>query len=198
MAVAEVQASAIWTALHGAPLRGATRVLALLLIALLALITPMIGARFSAPLAGLGVFVVTGLYLVATQIAFDSGLIVPVVGPVSALLVGGFGTIAWSQLAESRARQAVARDKVLLERRVRERTQELWQTQVEIVERLGMAVEWNDAETGQHIQRIGHFCERLALAVGMSPSDAELLRQASALHDVGKFGIPEQRLTKPG
>jgi CHASE2 domain-containing sensor protein len=198
MAGAEVQASAIWTALHGAPLRGATTVLALLLIALLALIAPMIGARFSAPLAGLGVFVVTGLYLVAAQIAFDSGLIVPVVGPVSALLVGGFGTIAWSQLAESRARQAVARDNVLLERRVRERTRELWLTQVETIQRLGVAVEWRDAETGRHIEHIGQFCERLALEVGMEPADAELLRHASALHDVGKVGIPDHILMKPG
>jgi CHASE2 domain-containing sensor protein len=198
MSGAEVQANAIWTALHGAPLRSASTLLGLLVIALLALMAPMIGVRFPALAAGLAVFVVAGVYLVAAQLAFDAGLILDVVAPITALVIGGFGTIAWSQLAESRARQAVARDKLLLERRVRERTQELWQTQVEILERLGMAVEWNDAETGQHIQRIGHFCERLALAVGMSPSDAELLRHASALHDVGKVGIPDHILTKPG
>jgi CHASE2 domain-containing sensor protein len=198
MAGAEVQANAIWTALHGAPLRGASTLLGLLVVALLALMAPMIGVRFPALAAGLAVFVIAGLYLVAAQLAFDSGLILDVMAPVSALVIGGFGTIAWSQLAESRARQAVARDKVLLERRVRERTHELWDTQVEILQRLGMAVEWNDAETGLHIQRIGSFCERLALEVGMAPGDAELLRHASALHDVGKVGIPDQILTKPG
>jgi response regulator RpfG family c-di-GMP phosphodiesterase len=170
----------------------------LLVVALLALMAPMIGVRFPALAAGLAVFIVAGVYLVAAQLAFDSGLILDVMAPVTALVIGGFGTIAWSQLAESRARQAVARDKVLLERRVRERTHELWDTQVEILQRLGMAVEWNDAETGLHIQRIGCFCERLALEVGMAPSDAELLRHASALHDVGKVGIPDQILTKPG
>jgi CHASE2 domain-containing sensor protein len=198
MSGAEVQANAIWTALHGAQLRNTSTVLGLLMIALLALMAPMIGARFPALAAGLAVFVVAGLYLVVAQLAFDAGLILDVVAPVSALVIGGFGTIAWSQLAESRARQAVARDKAHLERRVRERTHELWETQVEIVERLGMAVEWNDAETGLHIQRIGHFCERLALEVGMAPADAELLRHASALHDVGKVGIPDDILTKPG
>ena len=57
--------------------------------------------------------------------------------------------------------------------------------------RLGVAVEWRDAETGEHIDRIGRFCERLALAVGHDATDAELLRHASVLHDVGKVGIPD-------
>jgi putative two-component system response regulator len=120
------------------------------------------------------------------------------VAPISALLAGAIGTIAWGQLAESRARQAVARDNAQLERRVRERTVELWETQVEICQRLGVAVESNDAETGRHIERIGGFCERLAQAVGMSAGDAELLRHASALHDVGKVGISDDILLKPG
>ena len=172
--------------------------LGLLLVALLALVAPLVYLRFAAPLVGLAVFVVGGVYLVAAQLAFNAGLIVDVVAPISALLVGAIGTIAWSQLAESRAHEAVARDNALLERRVRERTIELWETQVEICQRLGVAVESNDAETGRHIERIGSFCERLALTVGMSPGDAELLRHASALHDVGKVGIPEHILTKPG
>jgi cyclic di-GMP phosphodiesterase len=86
----------------------------------------------------------------------------------------------------------------VLEERVRERTRELWETQVEVVRRLAAAVEWRDAETGLHIDRMGRCCERLALAVGMAPADAELLRHASALHDVGKVGIPDSILMKPG
>jgi putative two-component system response regulator len=121
-----------------------------------------------------------------------------VVAPRAALVVGGVGTIAWSQLAESRARRAVARDNEVLEARVRERTRELWDTQIEVLQRLGVAVEWRDAETGLHIERIGRFCQRLALEVGMSPPDAELLRHASALHDVGKVGIADEILSKPG
>ena len=183
MAGAEVQANAIWTALHGAPLHQPS---------------PLVGLRFPAVLATLAVPVAGALFLVGAQLAFDSGLLLDVVAPLAALVVGGVGTIAWSQLAESRVRRAVTRDNELLEQRVRERTEELWQTQVEVLQRLGVAIEWRDAETGSHIERIGAFCERLALEVGMSPADAELLRHASALHDVGKVGIPDEILTKPG
>jgi len=198
MAGAEVQANAIWTALHGAPLRGATPAVGLILIALMALVAPLLGLRFPALVAGLAAPIAAGLLLVGAQAAFDGGLIVHVVPALVALIVAVVGTIAWSQLAESRARHAVARDNQLLEERVRERTSELRQTQVEILQRLGVAVEWRDAETGLHIERIGNFCERLALAIGMAPADAELLRHASALHDVGKVGIPDHILMKPG
>jgi len=198
MAGAEVQANAVWTVLHGAPLSQAPLAVTLALIALLAVVAPLVALRFPAPVAGLAVPAAGGLFLVAAQLAFDGGEILAITPPLSALVIGGVGTIAWSQLAEARARLAVTRDNVVLERRVRERTAELWQTQIEVLQRLGVAVEWRDAETGQHIERIGCFCERLALAVGMAPADAELLRYASALHDVGKVGIPDHILSKPG
>jgi CHASE2 domain-containing sensor protein len=198
MAGVEVQANALWTALHGAPLRQPSTAVALLLVALMALVAPLVGLRFPALAAGMAMPGAGALFVGAAQIAFEQGLILNVVSPLAALVVGGAGTIAWSQLAESRARRAVTRDNELLEARVRERTHELWQTQIEVVQRLGAAVDWRDAETGVHIERIGHFSERLALEVGMSPEDAELLRHASALHDVGKVGIPDEILAKPG
>jgi response regulator RpfG family c-di-GMP phosphodiesterase len=92
----------------------------------------------------------------------------------------------------------VSRDNELLELRVRERTGELREAEREIAYRLGVAVEWKDAETGGHIERIGRLCERLALEVGWSAEEADLLRHASALHDVGKVGIPDEILLKPG
>jgi CHASE2 domain-containing sensor protein len=198
MSGVEVQANALWTALHGAQLRQPSTAVALLLVALLALVAPLVCLRFPALAAGVAVPVTGALFLVAAQLAFEDGLIVNAVSPLVALVVAGTGTIAWGQLAESRARRAVSRDNELLEQRVRERTQELWQTQIEVVHRLGTAVDWRDAETGLHIQRIGQFCERLALEIGMEAADAELLRHASALHDVGKVGIPDGILTKPG
>jgi CHASE2 domain-containing sensor protein len=198
MSGAEVQANAIWTATHGFPLRGTPSFVTFLLVALMALAAPLLALRFAAPLAGLVVVLAGGLFVVGAQFAFDAGWIVPVVPALVALVVGAVGAIAWSQLAESWARREVTRDNEVLEARVRERTRELQQTQVEVLQRLGMAVEWRDAETGLHIERIGRFCERLALEVGMDPADAEVLRYASALHDVGKVGIPDQILTKPG
>ena len=198
MAGAEVQANAIWTMLHGLPLRELPTAVGLLLVALLALVAPLVGLRFPALAAGVAVPVAAVLFLIGVQLAFEGGLIVEVVAPLAAVVIGGVGTIAWSQLAESRDGRAISRENELLEARVRERTRELWQTQIEIVQRLGVAVEWRDAETGLHIERIGRFCERLALEIGMAPAEAELLRYASVLHDVGKVGIPDDILTKPG
>jgi CHASE2 domain-containing sensor protein len=162
MAGAEVQANAIRTALHGLPLRQPSAAVGLLLVALLALVAPLVGLRLPALAAAAAVPAAAALFLIGVQLAFGDGLIVDVVAPLAGLVVGGVGTIAWSQLAESRDGRAITRENELLEARVRERTHELWQTQIEIVQRLGVAVEWRDAETGLHIERIGRFCERLA------------------------------------
>ena len=198
MAGAEVQANAIWTALHGYPLRAAPAALGLLLTGLLAFVAPLAARRRGAFGIGAIVFVAAGTYAVAAHVAFEAGWIVDVAAPLTGLLLSGVGTIAWSQLTERRTRVAVARDNELLEARVLERTRELREAQLEVVQRLGAAVEWRDLETKRHVDRIGRFCERLAVVIGMTPAEAETLRHASALHDVGKVGIPDGILSKPG
>ena len=198
MAGAEVQANAIWTALHGFPLRDAAPAVGLLLVGLLALLAPLAGRRLAPVATGLGVVVAGVLVLAGAQLAFEAGVVVDVVPALAALALGGVGTITAGALAERRARRVVSRDNELLEARVRERTAELWASQLEIAHRLAVAVEWRDAETGVHVDRIGRLCEQLARAIGLDRHDAELLRHASALHDVGKVGIPDSILTKPG
>jgi len=198
MAGAEVQANAIWTALHGLPLSSAPAPMGLLLVIAFGIAAPLARRRLPVVVIAVGAPLAAGAYLFGAQLAFEAGTIVDVVPPLAALLVGTAATIAWSHVAESRARRRVARDNELLEERVRERTRELRDTQLEIAHRLGVAVEWRDADTGEHIDRMGRFCEHLALAVGMGPGEAELLRHASALHDVGKVGIPDSILLKPG
>ncbi|MGH2847488.1 MAG: CHASE2 domain-containing protein [Thermoleophilaceae bacterium] len=198
MAGAEVQANAIWSALHGLPLRSAPAAVNLLLILAFGIAAPLARARLSVPAIAFALPAVGLAYLAGAQLAFQAGVIVEVTAPLAALLVSGAATIAWSHVAESRARHRVTRDNELLERRVAERTRELRETQLEIAQRLGVAVEWRDADTGAHIDRMGRFCERLALAVRMPAQEAELLRHASALHDVGKVGIPDSILLKPG
>jgi HD-GYP domain-containing protein (c-di-GMP phosphodiesterase class II) len=195
---AEVQANAIWTALQGLPLRSAPRGVDLLLLILLAMLAPL--TRWRLPLGAVGaVTVLAGAgFLAGAQFAFESGTIVDVAAPLVALLIGAFGAIAWSEFAERRVRHRVTRDNELLEQRVRERTADLAEAEREIAFRLGVAVEWRDAETGVHIERMGRLCERLAREVGMTAEQAELLRHASALHDVGKVGIPDDILLKPG
>src|SRR5215217_6710164 len=85
-----------------------------------------------------------------------------------------------------------------LEDTVRERTEELRRTHLDIVRRLAQAAEWHDDTTGRHISRMSKLAQRLALAAGMDREQAEMLLQASALHDIGKIGIPDRVLLKPG
>lgn len=85
----------------------------------------------------------------------------------------------------------------LLEARVRQRTQELHQTRLEIIRRLGRAVEYRDNETGLHVIRMSYYAALLARAIGMTDAESELLLHASPMHDIGKIGIPDRILLKP-
>jgi putative two-component system response regulator len=84
-----------------------------------------------------------------------------------------------------------------LERAVRERTRELEETQAEILDRLAMAAEYRDDDTGQHAQRVGDLAALVAEQLGLPADEVELLRRAALLHDVGKIGIPDHILLKP-
>ena len=88
--------------------------------------------------------------------------------------------------------------KKLLEGMVRERTAELRRTQLQVVQRLGMAAEYRDEETGFHILRMSHITALLARAIGWSEADSDLILNASPMHDIGKIGIPDAILLKPG
>jgi putative two-component system response regulator len=85
----------------------------------------------------------------------------------------------------------------MLEAKVRERTHELEQAQVEILQRLALAAEFRDDETGQHTQRVGQLAARLADTLGLPAEQVELIRMAAPLHDIGKIGIPDRILLKP-
>lgn len=75
---------------------------------------------------------------------------------------------------------------------------ELEIAQAETVQRLSMAVEFRDEDTGAHIERIGRFSVLLAEHIGMDAEFCERLRHAAPLHDVGKVAIPDAILLKPG
>lgn len=70
--------------------------------------------------------------------------------------------------------------------------------QREIVFTLGEIVETRSQETGFHVKRVAEYCKLLGLKCGLSHGEAEILRLASPLHDVGKVGIPDAILNKPG
>jgi putative two-component system response regulator len=85
-----------------------------------------------------------------------------------------------------------------LERRVQERTHDLDLARLETLERLALAAEYRDDNTHEHAQRVGRSVARLAGALGASADEVELIRRAAPLHDVGKIGVPDSILLKPG
>ncbi|MBI3283371.1 MAG: two-component system response regulator [Burkholderiales bacterium] len=85
-----------------------------------------------------------------------------------------------------------------LESLVQKRTLQLEQSRQSVVNRLGKAAEYRDNETGLHVIRVSHFSYLLARACGMNEEQARILMVAAPMHDVGKIGIPDQVLLKPG
>ena len=104
-----------------------------------------------------------------------------------------------NNLLETRALyKQIAQHSHTLEEKVQERTRQLAEAQVETLQRLALAAEYRDDDTGQHTQRVGILSAMLARAVGQSDHDVEQLRMAAPLHDVGKIGIPDRVLLKAG
>ncbi len=84
------------------------------------------------------------------------------------------------------------------EREVARRTEEIRSVQLEVVRRLGVAGEFRDNETGAHIVRMSKISEVIARGAGLDEKMCELILYSSTMHDVGKIGIPDDVLLKPG
>jgi CHASE2 domain-containing sensor protein len=184
MAGPEIQANAIWTAQHGNPLRPAPGWLALIAIILGALIAPLASLKFRVLASLLLAGAVAAGYVLIAQVAFDGGTVLVLTYPLAAWTLAAIGTVAANYVGAFIERNAFAR--------------QLRESQLELIQRLAQAVDTRDTETGEHIQRIGRLSQRLALQIGWSAEDAEILRHASAMHDIGKIGIPDHILLKPG
>lgn len=87
---------------------------------------------------------------------------------------------------------------VLLESRVCERTLELEKAQLETLQRLALAAEYRDDDTGLHTKRVGLMAASIAEVLGLPPTQVNLIARAAPLHDVGKIGISDTILLKPG
>jgi HD-GYP domain-containing protein (c-di-GMP phosphodiesterase class II) len=177
MSGAEIQANAIWTVLHGIPLRSPSDFVAIVLVILASLMAPLVWSRRSAPAVAAAAPLAAVTYLAGAQLAFNAGFVVPVMGPLVALALSAAATLVASH--------------VLV-------TCELHATQFEIVQRLGRAAEARDGATGRHLERMTLLCGQLAKAAGLRRRQARLLRRACALHDVGKIAIPDAILLHPG
>jgi putative two-component system response regulator len=84
-----------------------------------------------------------------------------------------------------------------LEDRVRERTHELEESHIEMFERLALAAEYRDDDTGQHTRRVGRMAALLAQELGLEIDLVRRLERSAGLHDVGKIGVPDSILLAP-
>jgi len=75
---------------------------------------------------------------------------------------------------------------------------ELLESRLQVVQRLGRAAEYKDNETGMHVMRMSHYSKVLAIAYGLTDKQAEILLHAAPMHDIGKIGIADSIMLKPG
>lgn len=115
----------------------------------------------------------------------------PIDMPEVLLRVRGCLTLAQS----SRLLQIAKRD---LEAKVEQRTAQLQESYRAMLRSLSRAASYRDNDTGDHINRIGQSSALLARKIGMSANWCDLIRQAAPMHDVGKIGVPDSILQKPG
>jgi putative two-component system response regulator len=81
---------------------------------------------------------------------------------------------------------------------VKESQRVILSAHLETIHRLAAAAEFKDAETSDHIQRMSRYCALLAQSLGLPDAEVDLILQASPMHDIGKIGIPDSILLKPG
>ncbi|NQZ09412.1 MAG: two-component system response regulator [Algicola sp.] len=122
------------------------------------------------------------------QTGFALGAVDYITKPISPPLV----------LARVRTHLALYDQARHLEKLVQQRTAQLNETRAEIIRRLGRAAEFKDNETGMHVIRMSWFSRFLAEQIGKPEDWCELLYSAAPMHDIGKIGIPDRVLLKPG
>ncbi|UCV02135.1 HD domain-containing phosphohydrolase [Dechloromonas denitrificans] len=81
---------------------------------------------------------------------------------------------------------------------VAERTREIRNREKELIFRMSRAAEFRDPETGAHIQRMAHYSQVIVEGLGLDAATQQLILEAAPMHDVGKIGIPDYILLKPG
>ncbi|TWX63423.1 response regulator [Colwellia demingiae] len=139
--------------------------------------------------AGIPVIFVTAMNEVHDeQLGFELGAVDYITKPISPSIV----------FARVKTHLAMYNYNRRLEEEVIKRTHELNHSQMEIIQRLGRAAEFKDDETGLHVIRMSHYSALIAQAAGMPPNWCETLKGAAPMHDIGKIGIAESILLKPG
>lgn len=119
---------------------------------------------------------------------FETGAVDYITKPVSPSIV----------LARVKTHLSLHNQQLALESQVSQRTHDLVEAQFEILRCLGRAAEYKDNDTAQHVIRVSHYARILALHAGVNENEADLIFSAMPMHDIGKIGVPDQVLLKPG
>ena len=127
------------------------------------------------------IFVTAKAEAVDEQKGFVLGAVDYITKPISPPIV----------LARVKAQLALYNQNRELDRKVRERTKELNDTRLEIIQRLGKAAEFKDNETGMHVIRMSHYSRMIAESLEISEEWTDLIFHGSPMHDIGKIGIPD-------
>ncbi|OIQ26430.1 two-component system response regulator [uncultured Vibrio sp.] len=134
------------------------------------------------------IFVTAKAEVVDEQKGFELGAVDYITKPISPPIVK----------ARVQTHIALHNQNLELEVKVKKRTKQLEQTRLEIIQRLGRAAEYKDNETGMHVIRMSHYSRIIAEQLDVNERWKELVFQASPMHDIGKIGIPDKVLGKPG
>ncbi|MDC5850906.1 two-component system response regulator [Vibrio europaeus] len=134
------------------------------------------------------IFVTAKAEVVDEQKGFEMGAVDYITKPVSPPIVQ----------ARVKTHISLYDQNLSLANKVKERTALLEKTRLEVIQRLGRAAEYKDNETGMHVIRMSHYSKILAQQLDVSERWVELVFQASPMHDIGKIGIPDAVLRKPG
>ncbi len=103
-----------------------------------------------------------------------------------------------AKIRAEEAERALREIETNLQQRVVERTRDLEESQAEVLQRLGHAAEWRDFDMREHVGRMSRCCFLIARAAGLSQEECQLVLKASPMHDIGKIGVPDRVLLKPG
>lgn len=129
------------------------------------------------------------------------------VGPISMVGLGeDLNLVTLTDITELKHLQEIGRQQAetlarhasFLQEEVRLREAELYQANLDSIYMLAQASEARDPHTGWHVRRIQHLTQALAIEMGFDPQAAMIIGYSSILHDVGKLGIPDEILKKPG
>jgi putative two-component system response regulator len=134
------------------------------------------------------IFVTAKNQIIDEARGFEVGAVDYITKPVSPPIV----------LARVKTQLDMYDQKRMLEVLVKDRTKELDETRLEIIRRLGKAAEYRDNETGMHVVRMSKYSQLIAKEIGLDDDQAELILNASPMHDIGKIGIADNVLLKPG